>query len=349
MNKKYIAAATLAALIGGGVYFQESRPPTEQKKVSSTAEQTHIVGYIDLQKIQAKHPDGEKLKDLCGREVRLRLELNEAMKPVETVKPPEVDEKPFEDSAWQKNAQEVIGQLAEIQRRRKNAAEDYRKETEAEHIRRRDEIRDKYLNEVLNIKLKLQNADNLMLTLPQIAELEDRLDQLEAARNQDQLNLLNEWLAEIEAHADAAVAADRQRLRSEAGATLEAEKLAAQQKQEEVQKRNKDLMEQTAKEIESRQKRRQELLAELTEVTKERSDLEREILKSITDEAEKLGAIYKADMILVKRDPADSEKFLPYEIEMNFELKSPTSPGTPIFPGVNSKDLTDDLIKNLGE
>ena len=102
------------------------------------------------------------------------------------------------------------------------------------------------------------------------------------------------------------------------------------------------MMEAAVKEIEARQQRRQEILAELTEVEKERTNLENKILDSITEETGKLGAIYRLEAVFIKR-----EKILSFGDEMKFNSSEKKSLGAVIYPGKNTPDLTQDLIKEL--
>lgn len=353
MNYRAVAAAMLA-LIGGGLYFYQTPelPPDEpvEPKVEKPApKESRGVGIIDMERIQATHPDGEYLDELRARELRLRLELNEAMKTVELPKPepPQTDTKIFDEAAWQKNAQAVISQLAEIESRKKLLAEDYQKKTEPHYIEERDKINGQYLNENLNIQLKLQNADNLQLPQEKINELQKRLEQIEFERNNLQKELLEKWMAEIEKYANDSVAADEARLKAEAERLREEVEAQERQKESDVTERNRKLMEEALLEMEKRQIRRREILSELNDVGRERSELEKKILDSIVDKATMLAAVYRLEMIFVKRSLDDYDKILPRRIEWNFELKPPEKVGAVIIPGKIAKDLTDDLIKEM--
>ena len=353
-NYRAWAAATIIALIGGGGLYlhQKTEPPAkpvEEKTERPAPKQAHGFGIIDLDKIQLHHPDGEKLSELQATELRLRLELNEAMRVVQLPKPvpPDVNEKVFDEAAWQKNAQAVISQLAEIESRKKLAEDEYRKKSEPSYIERRNKIRDEFLNENLNIQLKLQNADNLHLTQEQINELLKQLEKVEFERNAAQKKLLDEWMAEIAKYVEESTAADEARLRAEAERLQREVDEQARQKQEEVAERNRELMERSIREIEERQVRRQELLTELRQVGDERAELERKILNSISEKAAMLASAYRLEMVLVKRVPFDDEKFLLKRQQMNFELKAPEHGGAIIFATEQTRDLTDELIKEM--
>ena len=131
--KIWAAAVGILALLGVGLYLYET-PELPAEPVEKNFEQ-HVeergVGIIDIEKIQAAHPDGEHLNELRATELRLRLELNEAMRVVELPKipPPETNEELFDEATWQKNAQLVISQLAELESRKKAAREEATKST----------------------------------------------------------------------------------------------------------------------------------------------------------------------------------------------------------------------------
>ena len=348
MQKKYkISAAVLAAsLVGGGLYVNFNSPEPIAKVEEKKIEQPKPVGgfgIIDLEQIKTKLPEGEIWDELIAREKRLQLELDALMLPYQKPKvdePPKIDEKPFEDSAREKNAQDFISQMAQLKAKRQSLAEKYREESREEYIRRRDEVTSVYFNRALNITLKIQNADNLRLTEEQVKSLQDELDAIVAERNQRQGEMLAQWTAEINERVESEIAPEEARIEAEARENLEKLQAEAEQKIQETQERNKNLMEAAVKEIEARQKRRQEILAELTEVTKERTELENKILDSITEEAGKLGAMYRLEAVLIRRKPQLSD-------EMQFNSPEKKSLGAVIYPGKNTPDLTQDLIKEL--
>ena len=349
--KIWAAAAGILALLGVGLYLYElPAKPVEpvEKKIEQPVEKFDV-GIIDIEKIQAAHPESELLEELRATELRLRLELNEAMRIVELPKPepPETDEEIFDEAAWQKNAQLVVSQLAELESRKKAAAEEYRKKSEARYIEERDKIVEEFLNENLNIKLKLQNADNLRLPKEKVNELLKRLDEVEFERNNAQMALFEKWKAEIEKYANDSVAEDEKKLKAEYERLRSQVEAQSQKKKSDVTERNKKLMEDSLREMENRQSRRRELLAQLNEVGRERADLEKKILDSIVDKATMLAALYRLEMVFVKRNPDNTEKISSRLMKRNFELKPPEKIGAVIFPGKKARDLTDDLIKEM--
>lgn len=350
--KYRVLAAIITTLIGGGLYFHlTSAPPTEpvENKVEKPA-QNHGVGIIDIEKIQAAHPDGEQLEQLRATELRLRLELHEAMRITELPKPqpPATSSEIFDEATWQKNAQIVISQLAELEAKKKKAAEEYRKKSEPHYIEERNKITDMYANEQLNIQLKLQNADNLRLPQEKVDELTIRLEEIEFERNKLQLELLNKWTAEIKKYAEDSVAEEEIRLKAEAERLRQEVEAQTQQKKSEVTERNRKIMEDSLREMEGRQFQRHELLSELQTVSKDRAELEKKILNSIADKATMLAAVNHLEMVLVKHESKPGDKVLKRGVKWNFDFKEPARVGAIIFAGKNSTDLTDDLIKEMG-
>ena len=355
INKKFFAGlltAVAAAGIGGYNYFNEEPPPPTPKKVVTDTKSSDEIGYIDLERLRDRLPNLENLAEIRSREERLRLDLKYAMQPV-IITPPKVEDKPFNDSVWQKNAQTIISSAAEISKRKKQVAEEYKKSTEAEYLKKRDEANDKFLNEILNIKLKLQNADNMRLTSEQIEAFNKRLDEIQFERNELQKELMEQWIQEINTAAEEAIKDDVQQLKAQAeAAKLTVERDAAKAKSD-AEARNKAIMENAMQESAARQEKRQQLMLELQEVSKQRSELENKIFDNVGDLTAKLAVIHKIKLILAKREIESDDKILPFSVEFdNFSFILPesmkkNSGGAVLFPTSKSIDLTDELIKEL--
>lgn len=348
-NYRLTAAVLMTVLIGGGLFLYDYPAPVkvERSKNSEPLDLRRGFGFIDLDEVYTHLPNGEELKELRGREIRLRLELNEVMRPVAPPKLPEIDITPFTESAREKNMQNIIGELAELRARRKRLAEEYRKKTEPEYIQRRDTITQVYLNEAFNITLKINNADILRLKPEEVHELEAQLDRVIAERNDSQGELLKDWLAEIESYVESQTADDAARIRRESEEHYQKYTVEAEQKIREVQERNRALMDAAAREVSARQIRRREILADLTETSKARAELEDKILAEIANDAGRLGAVYKLKAVFVKSVPDYAEEKFFYSLNENFRLESKKSPGGMIFAGTDTRDLTPELLKAL--
>ena len=174
-----------------------------------------------------------------------------------------------------------------------------------------------------------------------------RLDEVEFERNKAQKALLDKWLAEIKQHADDSVAEDEKRLKAEYEKLRAEVEEQSRKKESDVTERNKKIMEDSLRDMEDRQIRRRELLTELTEVSRERAELEKKILNSIVDKATMLAAVYRLEMVFVKRSFDNYDKILSRRIEWRFDFKPPEKVGAVIFPSSKARDLTNDLIKEI--
>ena len=348
MSKYRLSAAILsAALIVGGLYFYEPpKPPSPvQKQNQVEEEKPQGVGIIDVAQIIAKHPDGETLDELRGREIRLRLELKEVLRPIIPPTLPEIDEKPFEDSAREKLMQDFISKMSDLKAKEIVLIEKYRAETEPEYIKKRDAIRDLYVNEALNITLKLQNADNLFLSKEEFDKLQARLEEIVAERNQRQGEMREEWIQQINSKVTAEISAEQERIKAEYETMYKKSEEEAAQRLRAVQERNQALM-QAAQEINYRQNRRKEILDELKDTSKQIHELENNILSSLVDETSKLAALLKLQMVFVKDEeelPADGYSIPIKTTSANIRLTSKNV----VFATGGITDLTNDVIKSM--
>ena len=346
-----ILTVITSAGIGGYHYFQPEEPPPPPKKIEIIKEPKPAegIGFINLTAVRNSLDKEGRLAELTGMEIRLKLELKDALKPM-LMSPPKVEQKPFDDSVWQKNAQAVISEAAEIEKRKKQIAKKYKEDTEEEHLKKRDETNNQFLNEMLNIKLKLQNADILHLKPEQISEMEKRLEQIQVERNEKQKQLMEEWTKEIAAYAEEAVRADAEKLRAQAEEAKAKITEEAKKAQEAAIERNKTLMEQAMQESKTRQDRRKKLMTELQNVTKERRELENKMMDDMSDFASKLALIHNLKLVL-----ALSEAKLNIEIpsleatQPSFDIDVSGLKKPLIITSSNAVDLTDELIKELQE
>ena len=332
-------AVALACGTGFGVYqYLNPEPPPESKpKIEKPI--NNGIATINIDKILKSHPSNSELESLKNQERRIKLELQTLLKPM-TVEAPKVDEKPFDDSVWQKEAQKVIGEMAAIERDQKRAAEQYRNDTEAAHKKNRDEVNDRFLNEILNLKLKIQNRDALRLKDEEVAELEDKITQLQRERGLKQLELLQAWESEIKEYAEASVRERREKLKNNSLETLQAIRDEALQKQADAQARNAEAMKRAMDQSLERQKNRERLLAELRDTLQARQNLENQIARDITDKVSRLAYKHHVDLILATPMKTIDSILNQARIE---NLEPETSP----IISVDAMDLTEELSKDL--
>ena len=331
MRKSIYAVILMAAAVGAlGYEYVNDRPQKPSTTPVAKVDHSVGIGYIDPKRLIEADIYGDEFAQLDEREHFIRLELQNAMRPI-TITEPTVEAKPFDDSVWQKNAQTIISEAAEIERRKKQAAEDYQKATEAEYLKRRDENNNQFLNEILNIKLKLQNAKVMRLSEEEYDALQSRLEELQHERGEIQRQLEDQWIKEIADHAEEAIKDDVEKLRAQAQQSMDRVKMQAQADREAAQARDRAVME-----------RSQALTA--------RRELQERLLKDIDDETARQAVINGLDLVLLRREVDDAEKFFPFDFNEGLSvdlLPTKENFGGAFFPTSETIDLTDDIIKDL--
>ena len=291
-----IAIAVLGAVLMKELLHHQAPQPAPQ--VASDT------GVVHLQALVQAHPAYGELQNLLAKRAELKADLEQSLTIPLTVQPPQVDAKPFDDSVWQKNAQDVIGRRFEIERAQKKAAADYKTSTEADYKAARDAINEEYLNAILNIKLKLDNREAMRLTDDEVKNLEADLDALEGERAGRQIALYRDWQQEIQAYAQQAVAKDF----AESRADLE--KLKAQREAEatkaQTEAQQRDIAAITERMNASARKQQQAVIAQqaLDENEQQILALESKILNDIASKAAKVAILHHFTLIVC--DPARS-------------------------------------------
>ena len=260
------------------------------------------------------------------------------------MQPPEVEQKPFDDSVWQKNAQDVIGRRAELERAQKKAAADYKASTEEDYKARRDAINAEYLNAILNIKLKLDNREAMGLSNETVAKLNADLDDLEAERGGRQMALYRDWQREIEGYAKASVEKDF------AASHEDLEKLQAQRQAEAVKNQSEAQQRDIAslsEQMQASAARQQQALAAqdaLEENEQQVLALESKILNDIASKAAKVAILHHFTLIVC--DPARSlASLLPDAFR---PAAGPDVPEKYVKTiSVNATDVTDEVLSEL--
>lgn len=322
------------AIAGGWLFRSWALPPP-----AAPVPEKSLVGLVDLQEVIKAHKDYKTLEGLREELAALREEVKELIPPPR-VNPPEVEAKPFEDSVWQKNAQNVIGQLAELERQQKKAAAEYRERTEGEYIARRDAIDGTYVNAIANLRMKLDNADVLKLDQEMIGKMTAEMEQLQRERGEQQEILWAKREEEIEEHARQAVAQSKEELRAQALTMKEQLAAEAVRRQSEAQTRDIQRMEQQMEDSKRFQKalqKRQELMEKEQEILL----LEKHIFNDVAGKAAKIAILHHYTMIVA--NPATClEALLPLAQRFG-------APPRRYLPVISSdvKDLTEEIMDEL--
>ena len=204
----------------------------------------------------------------------------------------------------QKNAQDVIGHRAEIERKQKKAAQEREQATRPDYEASRDAINAEYWNEILNLKLKLDNQKAMRLTDETVAQLKERLADLEAERGARQIALYRSWQAEIKSYAQSAVADDLADSRQTLDAIRAQRDAEAQNAQATAEARNLDAIQAKMQDSIARQQQAQARQADLIAKETEITTLEGKILNDIASRAAKIAILHHYTLIV--SDPARS-------------------------------------------
>ena len=110
-RKKYMVVGTIVAILLvclGAVLMKQAIRRQAPPAVPQAAGET---GIVRLQELVQAHPAYGDLQKLLQerKELKARLQESTELAAPLAVQPPEVEQKPFDDSVWQKNAQDVIG------------------------------------------------------------------------------------------------------------------------------------------------------------------------------------------------------------------------------------------------
>ena len=332
------ATASLLMLLGA-MGFRSLLAPNEVAPSSKTA----TVALVDVRRVMEAHSAYGSLMELKENELILREELKAAMTPIR-VEIPKVPEEPFQDSVWQKNAQNVVGTAAEISREKKKAAEEYRQATEAEYQAKRDEIDGEYLNAILNIQLKLQNQDVMRLSQETVDELIARREALQLERGARQMELAQSWEADILAYSEDAVKDKIEQLQEEAMSSKAELEMDAAKKQAEAQARNAAAMDEIMQKSVERQQVRLQIFQDLQETIKERIELESHILSEIAGQTAKLAIMHHYTMVI--SSPAQNLRArIPWR--QNERDKEAQGDEYMLVVGIDTGDLTEELLAEI--
>ena len=336
-----VAAVCLAAA-GAGLFHSFVRPPSASQEPAAAAD----TGLIDWQKVMEAHPDYSRLKELREECRVLELEVQD-VSDLFSVQPPEQDPKPFEDSVWAKNALDIVGQRAEIERKSQRIAEEYRKATEADYEARRRAVDEEYLNAILNLNLKLDNQEAMHNPLDsrqqkdeeRAAWLQER-EKLRQERGMRQWQLYQEYQQEIEAHVQKVLGPELAAWRAALPQKRAQQQAEAAARQTEADKRNAEAM-QKQMELAQKIQQRLEKRSELADKQSKLQALEAHIFNDIAGKAAKIAILHHFTLIL-----ADHPRVLA-SFEPSFELVDPLRRTDGIAVGVKTMDVTDELVSEV--
>lgn len=336
------AVFALAIIAMGAVLFRSLMPVDNTKNAKEYID----TGIVDWSKIITAHPDYKKYEDLKSECAVLELETQD-VDDILTVSAPTLDTKPFDDAVWQKNAADIIGARAELERKSKKLAADYRAATKEDYEKRRAAIDGEYLNAILNINVKLDNQaamhnplDNKDSIKKEREEWLEERENLKHERGRRQMELANAYEAEVKDYVNSKMAPEIKKWQeslpakhAEQAADMAAKKSAAD-------KRNADAMAaqlELAQKVQARVTARQTLAQKKSEL----AALEAHILNDIAGKAAKVAILHHLTLIVVHH-PKTLADFAP-----DFGLTNINSTSS-VAIGLKTIDVTDELATEVG-
>lgn len=341
-KKIAVGAVCALALIGVGAgIIRHFTTPAATTNVAELAD----TGIVDWQKVLAAHPDYEKYQALASECAVLELEVAD-VEDMFSVEKPTLGSKPFDDAVWQKNAADVIGGRAELERKSKKIAAEYREATKADYEARRGAIDSEYLNAILNLNIKLDNQaamHNPMDSQESIAAereawLAER-EELQHERGAKQMELARAYNAEVAAHVNAVMGPELKKWQESLLATHAAQQAAMAARQSAADKRNADAM--TAQlEAAQRVQQRLEKRAKLADKKSELAVLEAHILNDISGKAAKVAMLHHLTLIIVHHPRVLST----FDVGASVD---PIARSASVAIGIKTIDVTDELVTEV--
>ena len=303
-------------------------------------------GLINWQQVLEAHPDYEKYKELQAECELLSLEVNDVGELL-TVNNPQLPEETFKESVWQKNAADVIGGRAELERKAQRLRDAYKKANEEAFNAKRQAIDEEYLNAILNLNIKLDNQASMHNPLDSkesiAAEREDWLQQrsrLQAERGRRQYELWQSYKAEIEAYVQKELGPELSKWRESLPKLKDQEMAAALKTKSEAEARNAEAL-QKQQDIAMTVQQRLEKRQQLAEKKSDLSALEAHILNDVAGKAAKIAILHHFTLILVHH-PQNVNSFLPQTAGV-----TDIGPRDSVAMGITTQDVTDEIVQEI--
>ncbi len=339
-RKKIIIGVICLVLIAAGIFYfwHKNTAPKVQEDVSSA------IATVDINRLMEKHPDYPKL-------VRLQIEK---MQIFNQLKNYTVDDPALKSNVEITPAENVFSEVVEEQDNLRNikSQQQLKEETAAKENELRNKMADernsaiqelsnRYLNEILNCTVKLDNAKNLRMTEDEKQELLSRLETLKKQRGQavyeleQQFNMrvakeLMDWRQQRAQELGIADASARQKDVED-----------SQMKQQVERQRDSQYLQDRLEMMNARKKDSARLLVLLHTKDNEVKLLQKNILKDIGKLATKV-AVQKHLKLVVTNVAIDREGF---GNKMNLGFTSNILSGMVI--GVDAEDITNDILNEM--
>lgn len=331
------AIAVLLVAIGAFVAWRLSGPAQEQKPAVSVEDR---VGVLDIQLLMMAHKEYGGLQELKDEIRALEVDISTEHLNME-FEAPEPDHEAFVQATSQKQKLDEINHYtkladevkAKVKAKREEMAEQFEKEVKA--------VEAKYLNEILSIKLELDNSDVMRLTQEEIDQRNNRVAELQMERGAAVSEIRSAQEAEITEYANELIEEaniKQAQYTDELNAIVEAEEL---QRETEAQERNARLMDQGAVTPMENAMRIAQKRGELVFKKQQLRALENRIFKEISSLVAKQ-AIMNQLSLVISSDATNQKGYDYYEYGVGewHELR------TPVIQ-INTIDLTEPMLQEM--
>lgn len=343
---RHILAGALAALLFVLLGAWLAREFIIPRQAPESLAEIPDAGLIDWQQVLAAHPDYAKLTDLQVQCELLEMEVSD-VGDLLTMQSPQLLAETFKESVWQKNAADVIGGRAELERKAKKLREEYRQRTEAEYNARRQAVDEEFLNAILNLNIRLDNQESMHNPLDSKESIaQERSDwlaqrsQLQAERGRRQYELWQSYKAEIEAYVQKELGPELAQWQANLPNLREQEMAAALKTKSEADKRNAEAMskqQELAQKVQARLEKRQLLAEKKTEF----AALQAHVLNDVAGKAAKIAIMHHFTLILVHH-PQTLASFMPGAAEFNPLLRK-----AGVAIGIRTQDVTGEIVQEM--
>ncbi len=298
-----------------------------------------VIGVLDMQQLIKAHPDYGRLQ-----EIQQDIDHLENALVLEDIKLPQTAPTPdkalFQEATEQKMRLDSLARHDQLIRQLNALAEEKRQELRPKFEAQRQEAEQKYLNEMLNLRIKIDSADVLGLTPEQVQEMQVRIETLQQQRGQVVAQLSQEqeeYFRQLMAQEAAGPMAELQRLEAQNKQELQQAEL---DKELEVQNRNAQAMEQAVSPVESKiNTAKKRALLEGRKI--QLRQIQDKIRNDIAGRAAKLAIMHKLTLILAS--PADNLRGIVYENLGAGKWEPKLSP----VIGIDTLDLTEEMLQEM--
>lgn len=298
-----------------------------------------VIGVLDMQQLIKAHPDYGRLQ-----EIQRDIDHLENALALEDIKLPQTAPTPekelFQEAADQKSRLDSLARHDQLVHQLNALAEEKRQELRPKFEAERQEAEQKYLNEMLNLRIKIDSADVLGLTQEQVQEMQVRIESLQQQRGQVVAQLSQEQeerFRQLMAQEAAGPMAELQRLEAQTKQELQQAEL---DKELEVQNRNAQAMDQAVSPVESKiNTAKKRALLEGRKI--QLRQIQDKISNDIAGRAAKLAIMHKLTLILAS--PADNLRGIDYENLGAGKWEPALSP----VIGINTLDLTEEMLQEM--